>query len=315
MPAFNAAAWIGQTLDSALSQTWRELELIVVDDGSTDETAAVVKSVCDPRVRMVCQSNRGAAAARNKGLAAATGAFIQFLDADDLLSPDKIARQMCALRQALVGSVASCAWGHFASDPRDAVVRPEPVWQIGDTVGWLTCSLSGGGMMPTEAWLAPRSLIEAAGPWDEALTVHDDGEFFTRVLLKATRNIFVPGATVYYRQVAGSLSRRPSRKAVESALAVCRSGHRHLLAAADSPAVRRALATQYAQFAYEFGVQAPDLMCEALEAIRELRVAPASAIGGRSFRRLTCALGISLALRVRASVLKLRTLGQRATGY
>lgn len=299
IPAFNAAAWVGAALASVLAQTYQELEVLVVDDGSQDDTVSVVKGFTDPRVRLICQGNHGAAAARNRGLAEARGTFIQFLDADDLMGAEKIGRQMDALRQAPAGSVASCAWARFGTDPREAVVQSEPVWQVSDPVEWLSCSLSGGGMMQPGAWLTPRAVTDAAGPWDEALTLHDDGEFFTRVLLKSTRNVFVPGVTVFYRTVPGSLSRKRSRRALESALAVCRSGHRHLLAVSDTPAVRRALATQYAQFAYEFGDQAPDLMRDALKAIRELRAAPSPVIGGPSFRWLTSALGFPLALRIR----------------
>jgi hypothetical protein len=176
------------------------------------------------------------------------------------------------------------------------------VWQVSDPVEWLTCSLSGGGMMHSGAWLTPRAAIEAAGPWDESLTLHDDGEFFTRVLLKVARNVFVPDVTVFYRAVPGSLSRKRSRRAVESALAVCRSRHKHLLAASDTRAVRRALATQYAQFAYEFTVTAPDLSREVLRAMIELRAAPLPVIGGRKFRWLSRTVGMARALRFRAVI-------------
>jgi glycosyltransferase involved in cell wall biosynthesis len=307
IPAHNAAAWLAEALESVLSQSYRELAIIVVDDGSQDDTASVVKGITDSRVRLISQENRGAAAARNRGLAEARGTFIQFLDADDLLGREKIAMQIDALREAPAGSLASCAWARFASDPRDAAVRPEPVWQVSDPLEWLTCSLSGGGMMQPGAWLTPRAVIEAAGPWDESLTLHDDGEFFSRVLLEAARNVFVPEATVYYRKVAGSLSRARSRRAMESALAVCRSRHRHVLAISDTPTVCRALATQYAQFAYEFGALAPDLAAEALREMRALGATPAPVIGGRSFRWLTGALGFPFALRIR----QLRGKGRR----
>lgn len=232
----------------------------------------------------------------------ARGTFIQFLDADDLLSPEKIGRQIDALRQAPSGSVASCAWAHFAGSPVDAVVRPEPVWRVSDPVEWLTSSLGGDGMMQPGAWLTPRTVIESAGPWDESLTLHDDGEFFTRVLLKSARNVFVPDVTVFYRAVSGSLSRKRTRRAVESALAVCRSRHRQLLSAGDTLPVRRALATQYAQFACEFAGAVPDLGGEALRAMWELGAAPLPVIGGQVFRWLSRRVGMARALRLRAVV-------------
>jgi glycosyltransferase involved in cell wall biosynthesis len=299
IPAWNVSPFVQSAIRSVLAQTYHEFEVLVVDDGSTDDTATSINAIRDARVRLIAQNHRGAAAARNRGLAEARGTFIQFLDADDLMGAEKIGRQMEVLGQAPAGSVASCAWAHYANDPRDAVVRPEPVWQVSNPVEWLTCSLSGGGMMQPGSWLTPRAVIEAAGPWDESLTLHDDGEFFTRVLLKATHNVFVTGATLYYREVAGSLSRARSRPAMESALAVCHSRQRHLLAAVDSPAGRRALATQYGQFAYEFGALAPDLNAQALREMHALGATPAPVIGGPSFRWLTRALGFPFAWRIR----------------
>jgi glycosyltransferase involved in cell wall biosynthesis len=302
VPAFNAEAWIAEAVKSVLAQTWLQIQVVVVDDGSQDQTANVVRSISDPRATLIRQNNCGAAAARNRGLAEAKGDFIQFLDADDLISEQKLEKQIEALQQAPVGSIASCAWSRFAADPGSAVVRPEPVWEVSDPVAWLVSSLTGGGMMHSGAWLTPRAVIGAAGPWEESLSLHDDGEFFTRVLLKAARNVFVPGAMVSYREVSGSLSRQRNRKAIESALAVCRSRHHHLLAVRDDRLVRRALATQYAQFAYEFAVMAPDLSSEALRKMQGLRTAPACVIGGRAFRWLSRLFGMTWALRARTIV-------------
>src|SRR6266571_3302693 len=89
VPAYNAAPWIAESLGSALAQTWPNTELIVVDDGSRDETASVVKQFLGPRVRLIRQENQGQSAAENSALRAAQGEFIQYLDADDLLSFDK----------------------------------------------------------------------------------------------------------------------------------------------------------------------------------------------------------------------------------
>jgi glycosyltransferase involved in cell wall biosynthesis len=300
VPAYNAERWIAHALSSVAGQTWEELEIVVVDDGSDDGTTGVVGAFADPRVRLVTQERRGAAAARNRGIRETRGTLIQFLDADDVLSPEKIERQVRALQSEPRDSLASCAWGRFSAGPETAHVRPEPVWTVSDPAEWLVTSLSGGGMMQPGAWLTPRALVDAAGPWDETLSLHDDGEFFSRVLLRASRNVFVSGATAYYRDLEGSLSRRRSRQAIESALAVCRLRERHLRAVRDDRAVRRALATQYAQFAYEFADAAPDLASQAIEAIRELGEKPARRVGGKLFRLAAATLGLDVALRLRS---------------
>ncbi|NEK55550.1 glycosyltransferase, partial [Rhizobium leguminosarum] len=101
IPAFNASRYIERTLRSAGRQTYRNLEIIVVNDGSTDDTAKVVEkmALADPRIRMLSTANRGVAAARNTGIQESTGRFVAFLDADDLWHQTKIEKQVNALNR------------------------------------------------------------------------------------------------------------------------------------------------------------------------------------------------------------------------
>src|SRR5882672_6611417 len=100
IPAFNAEQWIGETLRSALAQTWPHKEIIVVDDGSRDQTVATARKFEAEGVRVVTQKNSGAAAARNTAFSLCHGDYIQWLDADDLLAPDKIASQLRVLENS-----------------------------------------------------------------------------------------------------------------------------------------------------------------------------------------------------------------------
>jgi glycosyltransferase involved in cell wall biosynthesis len=307
IPAFNSARYIGETIRSVINQSWSEVQIVAVDDGSTDNTLEIIESFKDPRISLVKGNHLGAGAARNAGLREAKGEYIQFLDSDDVLSTDKTETQLKTLRDAnSTKTIASCAWVKFENDPEEAVLRPENVWTLEDPIEWLICSLSGGGMMQTGAWLAHRDLIRAAGPWDESLSLHDDGEFFTRVLLQADRQIFVPGPQVYYRVVSGSLSRKRSRAAIESAYRVCQSRDKHLLAHRDDQKARRAIATQYAQFLYEFSFVAPDLGRAVRERMDELNAKPFNIIGGKKFRRLAALTGIKSALGARNWALSLK---------
>src|SRR4051794_36165281 len=114
IPAYNAEKWIGETVRSAILQTWARKEIIIVDDGSTDRTLQVARQFASDEVLVFTQANQGAAAARNTAFALSKGDYIQWLDADDLLSPDKIARQMALVEQ--LGSkwtLISCGWGRF----------------------------------------------------------------------------------------------------------------------------------------------------------------------------------------------------------
>src|SRR6266481_5875279 len=97
IPAYNAETWIGDTIQSALAQTWPRKEIIVVDDGSKDATAAVARQFASRGVVVVSKENQGAAATRNHAFQLSQGDYIQWLDADDLLAPDKIERQLAAL--------------------------------------------------------------------------------------------------------------------------------------------------------------------------------------------------------------------------
>ena len=113
IPCYNAAPWIEETLHCVTNQSHSNLEVIVVDDGSTDETWAALQRFVDPRIRLFKQPNAGAATARNVGLQSARGTFIQFLDADDVMSPGKIAAQLLAAESLGPNWVFAARWGRF----------------------------------------------------------------------------------------------------------------------------------------------------------------------------------------------------------
>jgi glycosyltransferase involved in cell wall biosynthesis len=218
---FNAEHFIQATLESALNQTWSNIEIVVVNDGSTDQTAREIERCSSPKLSVVHQRNRGQTAALNVCLGRARGQFIQYLDADDLISSDKIERQL----RRLIGRprcIASAEWGRFYSNPKEAKFLPEEVWQDLSAVDWLALSRRDGlGMMFPALWLMPRCVVEAAGGWREELSLNNDAEYFTRVLLHADRVLFCEGAKCYYRSgVANSLSGRKSSAAWQSQFAV-----------------------------------------------------------------------------------------------
>src|SRR5262245_40217728 len=142
IPAYNASRWIRETLESALSQTWERKEIIVVDDGSTDPTAEIVASYASRGVRLVQQTHQGAAFARNRARSEAQGDYVQWLDADDLLGREKVARQLSLLREAGSKNVlASGAWAHFRYRPARAVFRPTALWSDSTPADWLVRKL------------------------------------------------------------------------------------------------------------------------------------------------------------------------------
>jgi len=208
IPAYNSEKWISDTLRSAVAQTWTSKEIIVVDDGSTDRTLEVARQFESDGVRVFTQNNQGAAAARNAAFSSSRGEYIQWLDADDLLSPDKVAKQMAVMEQLeSKRTLTSCGWGQFLYRYYRTKFIPSSLWADLSSTEWLLRKMGQNLHMQTATWLVSRELTEAAGPWDTSLLGDDDGEYFCRVLLKSDGVKFVPDARVYYRASgAGSLS-------------------------------------------------------------------------------------------------------------
>ena len=271
--AYNAEQWLAQTLDSAVRQTWPNVEVIVVDDGSTDGTLSVARRYESDSVRVVSQANAGACAARNRALAEANGEFIQYLDADDLLAPDKIESQMCRLAEEPANTVASCAWSRFYNDDLTTATQINaPDWRDYEPASdWLIQSWEGRGTIPSFAWLLPRSLVDEAGFWNEKLLRNQDGEYFARLLVRSRKIAFCPEAWAYYRSgLAGSISNRKGEAVLRSLYDATVSCERTLLAHSDTAATRRACSGLWQQFVFTAYPEVPDLVRRAEARVEEL---------------------------------------------
>lgn len=299
IPCYNAERWIAETLDSVLAQTYSPIEIVVVDDGSTDGSAAVVQRYEAQGVRLIRQENWGQTAALNRGLAAASGEVIQYLDADDLLAPDKIERQVARL-EGREDAVAMAEWARFRTVPEEAEFVPGPCWQDLDPVSWLVAAwCRGGGMLFPAMWLLPRAVVDAAGPWNELLTLNNDAEYFTRALLKSSAVLFAPGARCYYRSgLAGSLSGSKTRSAWESQFLVAALCEGYLRRREDSERTRRACSVVWQVIAHACYPYAPDIARHALARARALSPYRLRPDGGPTFRVVSRLLGWRLARRL-----------------
>jgi glycosyltransferase involved in cell wall biosynthesis len=265
IPAYNAEEWLADTLRSAIGQTWPRKEIVVVEDGSTDGTLTVARRFASREVSVIRQENQGAAAARNRALQLCQGDYIQWLDADDLLSADKVARQIEALgADDTERTLLSCGWGSFMYRPRRAVFMPTALWCDLSPTEWLIRKMGQNLHMQTATWLVSRRLTEAAGPWDIRLLGDDDGEYFSRVLLASERVRFVPEGRVFYRVVgSGRLSHigRSDRK-MDAHLASMERHVDYLLALEDSARTRLACVRYLQTWLNIFFPERPDLVSQ-----------------------------------------------------
>jgi len=177
IPAFNIAPWVGDAIRSVLHQGFTDWSLVVVDDGSVDDTSSIVASFNDPRIKIIRQSNCGASAARNRGLAAVDCDAVLFLDGDDWLAPDAL---VC-LSHALAGSPgAVAAAGGYASVTAKGLVRRFAAPPFGTLLERLLVRnlfVNGGHLL---IW---RRAIDVAGEFDTALSYGEDWEYWTRLAL------------------------------------------------------------------------------------------------------------------------------------
>ena len=263
IPAFNAERWIAETIASALAQTYDRKEVIVVDDGSTDQTLVIARRLASQHVSVVTQAHQSAAAARNTALSLCQGDYIQWLDADDLLTPDKVRCQVDALRDcAGQRSLLSCGWGHFIYRPHKASVAPTALWCDLSPLEWLLRKLEHNLFMPLSTWLVSRSLTEAAGPWDVRLSLDDDGEYFCRVLLASDGTHFVPhGRALYRRAGSGSMSNLGrSDQALDSQFLSMQLHIAYLRSLDDGERVRRACLRYLQRWLIYFYPERPDIV-------------------------------------------------------
>src|SRR5256884_8774070 len=156
-------------------------------------------SISLPRC-VVRQENQGASAARNRALSLSQGDYIQWLDADDVLGPNKIAKQMGAAAEYLSKRVLfSAPWGAFMYRVSKAQFSPTSLWCDLSPLEWLLRKMGQNLHMQTATWLVSRELTQAAGPWDIRLWKDNDGEYFCRVILASDGIRFIPEAKTFYR--------------------------------------------------------------------------------------------------------------------
>jgi glycosyltransferase involved in cell wall biosynthesis len=242
IPAYNAEKWIKESIVSAQSQTWPRKEIIIVDDGSIDNTLKIAKLYESKFIKVITQKHRGGCSARNKAYSSAQGDYIQWLDADDLLAPDKISEQMkFAENDRLKMTLYSSQLGLFYWRPEKAKFIPSSLWKDLTPVEFLINKMNQNDWLNPGAYLVSRRLSERAGSWDERLVRDQDGEFFCRIVAACERVKFVQGARCYYRRSGHKqVSQGISEEACRSVILAVRLIIGYLRSSEDSERTRQA---------------------------------------------------------------------------
>lgn len=235
IPAYNAAPWITDTLASVLAQTFRDYEVIVVDDGSTDGTAAAVRAAGGD-IRLITQANRGLSAARNTGIRHSRGRLIAPIDADDLWLPDFLGEMVPGFNQPHVGVACSDV---YIWDQRTPIERSPRRWQQVRPPGagedaWRR--LLGGNFVMTPGVMIRKSAVDAVGGFDEAQRFAEDYDLWLRMARAGHRFHVVDRPLGIYRERPASMSKDLGAK-VEGHLRICAK----LLASSNLTAEERRL--------------------------------------------------------------------------
>jgi glycosyltransferase involved in cell wall biosynthesis len=201
IPTYNSEKTIKQTIESVLKQTFYDLELIIINDGSTDSTLEVISQFQDSRIKVFSFDNAGGNVSRNRGLERATGEFVSFLDADDLWTPDKLESQLIALKENPQAAVAY-SWTDYIDEQGKFLLSGTHITAHGKVYEqMLVSNFLENGSNP----LIRREALVELGGFDEILTAAQDWDMWLR-LAQNFDFIAVPGVQILYRISANSLS-------------------------------------------------------------------------------------------------------------
>lgn len=220
IPAFNAGATLARSIESLLDQTCSGWAAYVVDDGSTDGTAGIARAFAarDARVHLVTQDHGGESAARNAGLARATGAWLLFLDADDWIAPHHLERMTGALAADPRLDAVHCR--HVRVAPDGTEVHDDFVPPTGD----MFPTLARRAAFPVHACVVRRALVDRAGGFDTALPKSPDWDLWQRIARTGARFGHVPEVLAYYRMQPHSAS-LDGEGMLRHGLTILRRGH------------------------------------------------------------------------------------------
>ncbi|MDB5120213.1 MAG: glycosyltransferase [Sphingobacteriales bacterium] len=252
IPCLNSIEYIKDTIESLLNQSYKNIELIVIDESSSDGTWAYLQSIIDPRVVIYRQIQKGASVARNAAYKHSTGSEIIFFDADDLIDSHYIETQS-KLLNGRTDSVVLAQWGRFYNnDLTTFVLVANPTHSMTLQTWVQEFWYHANPMTNPGRVLIPRPVIEKAGLWNEKLTLNDDLEFFTRIFFNSMSIVFNNKSTFYYRSGINGLSGKKGEKAYSSLYKSVKSSTEIVSKTYEDNLSKKACANMWQSLIYEF---------------------------------------------------------------
>jgi glycosyltransferase involved in cell wall biosynthesis len=301
IPVYNSEKYIQACINSCIQQTYQNLEIIVVNDGSTDQSEGVILTIDDPRLIYIKILNGGAAEARNAGLKIASGKLIQFLDSDDMLEREKINAQVLMYQLHGDDFLYSANMGTVSGDIR---IKDEgyELYEKDFTAQeyYETLLRQFGKYMTTGVWLVPKKLIDGTYGWDKLAGFNDDGEYIMRIILQSKGIKFCKAALFYYRRdVPDSLSKSLTSKNVYSTWLYSYSSYVSNFKKTFELPVASELGWMALSVYYtESYPHHPELLTECLRQMKALGFKKPYAHGGALFVKVAKVVGVFNALRI-----------------
>ena len=253
IPCFNAQKWIAEAIDSCLQQTYSHIEIIVIDDCSSDNSKSIIKSYGDKIIWEQLPENKGGCYARNRGFTLSKGEYIQFLDADDLILPEKIARQINFLEET--GADAVYGDRRYQGHQSDGVIFLDEIQKSGTQTDILE-SLLENWWTAVASLFYRRTAVEKSGGWDENLSAAQDRDFFLSVVMSGAKIVYQPGCYAIYRRYGNvTISTASKPRWIENHCKVLQKVEQRLLKQHQQEIpinYRRALAQGYFELARDY---------------------------------------------------------------
>lgn len=302
IPMYNAENFIVETINSVLNQTYQNIELIIIDDHSTDESFNIVENIKSSKIRLAKNTLKGACEARNMAFQLCTGDYIQYLDADDIIDCKKIETQMNLFKKYGDEMLVFGSWGRFTDSIEDTIWENNLTNKDYSTpINLLIDCWNNEKMIPIHSWLIPKRIIKNTGEWNSNLSHNQDGEFFSRVICNVQGLKFCKESKVYYRSnLSNSISSSSSSiKNASSQLLSYQLYIKNLKEHISNIELKKALANNFLNFIYRFHHKYPTLIEIAENEFHNLEVGKVWPVGGNKFKLLSRLIGFKTALNIK----------------